>query len=98
MPYLLTRNPDFGKFWRVLKWKMLVYYMVIWSILQLFGIFCGHLVYFMVIWFIFPRFGTLYQEKSGNPDCRSASLWKCQSSHFNFNFSIAGVAAAKAAI
>jgi hypothetical protein len=26
------------------------------------------LVYFVVIWYIFPRFGTLYQEKSGNPD------------------------------
>jgi hypothetical protein len=33
-------------------------------------IFCGHLVYFRVIWYIFPRFEMLYQEKSGNPDCR----------------------------
>jgi hypothetical protein len=53
--------PIFGKFWRVLKWKMLVYYMVIWSILRLFGVFCGHLVYFMFLvyflpyWYVVPR-------------------------------------------
>jgi hypothetical protein len=28
----------------------------------------GHWVYFVVIWYIFSRFGTLYQEKSGNPE------------------------------
>jgi hypothetical protein len=33
---------------------MLSYFMAVWSILQPFGIFCGHLVYFMVIWYIFP--------------------------------------------
>jgi hypothetical protein len=40
------------------KWKILVYYIAIWStyihILRLFGIFCCHLVYFMVIRYIFP--------------------------------------------
>jgi hypothetical protein len=41
--------------------------MAIWSVLQPFGIFCGHLEHFMVIWYIFPRFGMLHQEKSGNP-------------------------------
>jgi hypothetical protein len=35
------------------------------------GIFYGHLVYFVVIWYIIPRFGMLYQEKSGNPVCKS---------------------------
>jgi hypothetical protein len=39
---------------------MLVYFMTIWSILWLFGLFDGYLVYF-------PRFGILHQEKSGNP-------------------------------
>jgi hypothetical protein len=34
--------------------------MVMWSILQLLCIFCGHLV-------IFSRFGILHQYKSGNP-------------------------------
>jgi hypothetical protein len=42
--------------------------MVIWSILRPFGIFVGHLVCFMVIWYVFYRFGTLYKQKSGNPD------------------------------
>jgi hypothetical protein len=62
-----TKNPNLGKFWRALDWKMLVYFMAIWNILQKFGIFYDHLVYFVVIWYIFPRFGILYQEKSGNP-------------------------------
>jgi hypothetical protein len=56
-------------FWVILggSCKMLVYFMDIWSILQLFGILCRYLVYFVVIWCIFPRLGILYQEKSGNP-------------------------------
>jgi hypothetical protein len=57
-----------GKYWRVMQWKMLVYYVY------------GHLVYFMPLWYIvhpfdtflvnlmyFSRFGILHQEKSGNP-------------------------------
>jgi hypothetical protein len=43
----------FGKFWRVLQWKIL-------HILWPFGIFFGYFVYF-------SRFGMLYHEKSGNP-------------------------------
>jgi hypothetical protein len=60
-----TKNPDLGKFWWVLHWKMLVYFMSIWPL----EIFYGHLVYFVVNWYIFPRFGMLHQEKSGNPGC-----------------------------
>jgi hypothetical protein len=63
-----TKNPNLGKFWRGLQWKILVYFMAIWSILRPFDIFYGHLVHFVVIWYIFARFGLLYQEKSGNPD------------------------------
>jgi hypothetical protein len=37
-----------------------VYFTAIWSILLLFGVFCGHLVYF-------PHFGMLHKGKSGNP-------------------------------
>jgi hypothetical protein len=48
--YFQTKNPDFGKFWRVLQWKILVYF---WP----FGPFYGYLVYFMVIWDIFWLFG-----------------------------------------
>jgi hypothetical protein len=63
-----TKNPNLGKFWRVLLWKILVYFMTIWSILRPSEIFCGHLVItYVVIWYIFPRFGIFDQEKSGNP-------------------------------
>jgi hypothetical protein len=48
------KNPNFGKFLRVLQWKILVYFVTIWSILQPWEIFHGHLVYFVVIWYIFP--------------------------------------------
>jgi hypothetical protein len=29
MAYFQTKNPTLGKFWRVLQWKMLVYFMAI---------------------------------------------------------------------
>jgi hypothetical protein len=51
-----------------LKWKMLVQFMDILSLLRPFDIFQGHLVYIAVIWSIFSRVGILYKEKSGNPD------------------------------
>jgi hypothetical protein len=67
-----TKNPTLGKFWRVLQWKMLVYFMSVWSILWPvvyilwpFGIFYGYLEY--GIWNFFLHFGMLYQVKSGNP-------------------------------
>jgi hypothetical protein len=34
-----NKNPNLGKFWRALEWKMLLYFMVIWNILRSFGIF-----------------------------------------------------------
>jgi hypothetical protein len=37
MAYFQTKNPDLGKFWRVLQWKMLVFYIY------------AHLVYFTTI-------------------------------------------------
>jgi hypothetical protein len=49
-----TKNPNLGKFWRVLQWKILVYFMTIWSILRPLKIFYGHLVHFLLIWYIFP--------------------------------------------
>jgi hypothetical protein len=63
-----TKNPNLGNFWRVLQWKILVYFMTIWSILRPLEIFFGLLVYNVVIWYISPRFGILQQEKSGSPD------------------------------
>jgi hypothetical protein len=44
MAYFKTENPNFGNLWRVLQSKMLVYFMVIWYILWLFGMFSHVLV------------------------------------------------------
>jgi hypothetical protein len=63
-----TKNPNSGKFWRALEWKMLVYFMVVWNILRAFGIFYGHFGTVAVIWYVFPPFGIFCQEKSGKPD------------------------------
>jgi hypothetical protein len=49
-----TKNTDLGKFFRVLQWKMLVYFKAIWSILWPTCILCGFLVYFRVLWYIYP--------------------------------------------
>jgi hypothetical protein len=49
-----TKNPNLGKFWRAVDWKMLIYFMAILNILQTFGIFYDHLVHFVFIWYIFP--------------------------------------------
>jgi hypothetical protein len=62
MVYFQTQNPDLGKFWRALDWKILIFFMAIWSILQLFDMFCafvstlhGFLVYFFPFWYAVPR-------------------------------------------
>jgi hypothetical protein len=67
MVYFQTKNPNLGKFWKVLQWKMLEVLRASLSILRQNGIFYGHLVHFVVILYIFPRFGILCREKSGNP-------------------------------
>jgi hypothetical protein len=66
MAYFQNKNPDLAKFWMVLQCTMLVYYMSIWSISWLFGIFVA---IWYILWFLVhnPRFGILYQVKSGNP-------------------------------
>jgi hypothetical protein len=48
--------PNFGKFWRVLQWKVLVYFCPFGTFATIWYIF-GHLVYFLVIWYIFWLFG-----------------------------------------
>jgi hypothetical protein len=67
MVYFQTKNPNLGKFWRVLQWTMLVCngYVVVYCHLKYFVAICTS--YFMVIWYMFTQFGMLYQEKSGNP-------------------------------
>jgi hypothetical protein len=62
-----TKNSNLGKFWRALDWKMLIYFMPIWNILQAFGIFYNRWGHFVFIWYFFG-FDITYQEKSGNPD------------------------------
>jgi hypothetical protein len=68
-----TKNQNFGKFWRVLQWKM-VEYVCIHSIsfLRSFGIFYG--IHFVFVWYIFSCFGLLYLEKSGNPGFEAAAF------------------------
>jgi hypothetical protein len=46
MVYFQTKNPILGKFWKVLQWKMLVFY--------------GQMVYFMAIWYIMWSFGIFF--------------------------------------
>jgi hypothetical protein len=58
-----TKNPNLGKFPRVLEW---INSGVIWSILQPFVIFCFEEAKFVVIWYITTCFGMFYREKSGN--------------------------------
>jgi hypothetical protein len=42
------------QFGYILQWKKFHYFIAIWSILQLLGIFCGPLIYVVVFWHIFP--------------------------------------------
>jgi hypothetical protein len=44
--YIFNQNPNLGKFWKVLQWKMLVF-------LLPFCLFYGQMVYLMDIWYIF---------------------------------------------
>jgi hypothetical protein len=58
MVYFQTKNHNLGKFWRVLQWKMLVYFVpfvfvAIWHILWPFGIYYGHLAYLLAIWHMY---------------------------------------------
>jgi hypothetical protein len=63
-----TKDPNWGKFWRALQWKMLVYFMTIWStytmaiwhILRPFGLSYGRLAYFTAIWHTLRLFGIFY--------------------------------------
>jgi hypothetical protein len=64
MVYFQTKK-NWGKFRRALDSK--IYFMSIWNILRTFGTFCVDLVHFC-------DFGTMYQEKSGNPDGRKLNL------------------------
>jgi hypothetical protein len=59
MAHFQTKIPKLGTFWRVLQWKMLSYFMAIWSILPIaiwyvlwqLGKFHGYLVYSLPFWY-----------------------------------------------
>jgi hypothetical protein len=67
MAYFLTKNSDFGKYWRVLQWKIS-------SILLPFCIPCGHLVYFIVIWYIYPDLVCCTNKNLATPNASSARV------------------------
>jgi hypothetical protein len=48
-----TKNPNFGKFYRALDWKMFIYIMALLDILLRFGIFYDNVLHFVFIWYIF---------------------------------------------
>jgi hypothetical protein len=57
MAFYQTKNPNLGKFSRVLQWKMLVYFMAIWCTYfkAIWDIFTAiWYIVGMVIWYIFP--------------------------------------------
>jgi hypothetical protein len=53
MVYFQTKNPNLGKFWRVLQWQDIC---TLWT----FGIFYSQLLYFMAIWYILWLFGIYF--------------------------------------
>jgi hypothetical protein len=68
MVYFQTKNLNLGKKFRVLQWKKLVNFMVIWSILRTFGIIYGHLVYLLVDWYIFPVLKSITEKNLATLD------------------------------
>jgi hypothetical protein len=80
MVYFQTKNPNLGKFWRALDWKMLIYFMAIRNILQTLDTFYDHLVHFVFIWYHFFRFWYHVPRKIWQPCtlqcmCVAENLW-----------------------
>jgi hypothetical protein len=58
MVYFQTKNPSLGKFWRALDWQMLIYFMSIgnlWNIFLPLGTFCVRMVNYFQFWYHVPR-------------------------------------------
>jgi hypothetical protein len=81
------KNPDQGKFFRVLQWNVLAYFMASGPILQLFGILNGSIGTLNGYLVHFSRFGKLYQDQSGNPAQRPIleSISSSALAHFELN-------------
>jgi hypothetical protein len=64
MVCFLTKNPILGNFWKVWQLKMSVYFMAVWSIFQLLGIFFA--IYYMLWSFgiFFPPFLVHFIKKN----------------------------------
>jgi hypothetical protein len=79
-----TKNPNLGKFWRFLQWKILAKLWTIWSILRPLEIFYSHLVYFVVIGYIFP---VLVSCTKKNLATLAAAVWArdIQQTHTVYN-------------
>jgi hypothetical protein len=62
MVYFQTKIPISGKFRMVLKWKVLVCLIALWSALWPFDIFYSHLVYFGFVWYFFPFWYVVWRK------------------------------------
>jgi hypothetical protein len=69
-----NQKSQFGSNWRVLHWRMLVYFMYTWSFVIFYGHFVYIYIYIKVIWYIFSHFGILYLEKSGTPGVHGGKI------------------------
>jgi hypothetical protein len=67
MVYFQTKIPLWEKIFRALDWKMLIYFIAIWNILETVDIFYDHSVHFVFIGYICSGFGIMHQVKSGSP-------------------------------
>jgi hypothetical protein len=66
MAYFKTKNPNLGRFWGDLQWKMLDYFMAFWSILQSFGIGISWLFgIFSPFWYVVSR--KIWQPRQSPP-------------------------------
>jgi hypothetical protein len=83
---------NLGKFGRALQWKMLVYFMNIWSILRPFDKFYGYLVYFVVNWYIYPVLVS-FTKKNLATQCRTSfsdlRFFLCVFIHFSLELLLA---------
>jgi hypothetical protein len=62
MVYFQAKNPNFGKFWRALDWKMLIYFMIIRNSLCTIQYFKTiRYIHFVFVWYIFSSFGIMHR-------------------------------------
>jgi hypothetical protein len=73
LPDFQTKNPNLGKFWRALDWKMLIYVKAIWNTF-------GHLGHFMSFWYILCPFGTFFLVWYCAPRkiWQPCAVWSCR--------------------